>query len=418
MYHRIIILALLFLLSEKTSTPIFSSPMEISDGLPVQFWLTGCATYNEHQAPGVHHKCFCAPWECDDTIKVQFTDDPSQNYTLEIYDSTDALLGTRDFDEVSVGVYEANLNIADDSPDVCDQQINLKIRREAGVQGVTLPAFSLWASDGGAGNAWTTGSNPSVIATGGGSNTEFLFVDYAFIPGVEYTVSFNYDVSGVTIGARISVIICDSSFTSYFNNGIDVMSALNGDTNTITFTATTDTTRIAIRIIPDSFTGVTVDLNTSTATRSIGSSEVVAQTDCLDIRQNHEDTILLTYSNHRNFAGLVYENVSPETEFTIRIPAIFFHQRFPEEDELMELSTSLATLNGVVRKQRLLDTDYLPYYFHEKLKLILKHQTLSIFSREWVKQEAYEIAEGDRRWPVKKAKCWLSEKDFVHRNIL
>jgi hypothetical protein len=119
-----------------------------------------------------------------------------------------------------------------------------------------------------------------------------------------------------------------------------------------------------------------------------------------------------------NFAGLVYVGSSPEPEFYIRVPAIFFHQRFPEEDEVMELSTSLATLNGTLRKQRLLDVDYVPYYFHEKLKFVLKHQTVTIFSRQWVKQEVYEIVEGDRRWPVKKAKCWISEKDFVHRNVL
>jgi hypothetical protein len=77
-----------------------------------------------------------------------------------------------------------------------------------------------------------------------------------------------------------------------------------------------------------------------------------------------------------------------------------------------------VTLNGTVRKQRQLDVDYVPYYFHEKLKLILKHQLLTVFNRQWVKQEAYEIQDGDRRWPVKKAKCWLSERDFVQRNIL
>lgn len=415
-----IILALLFPCSGKVnSSLVYNFLMEISDALPVQFWLTGCATYNEHFADGVHHKCYCAPWECDDEIKIQFKDDPSQNYSLLVLDENEAILDDIQIEETSIGVYELSYIPSAASPEICEEKIQLKIRKEAGVQGVSLPALSTWANDGGAGNPWTTGATPSVTIGPGGVNSEFLFVNFAFIVGVEYTVVLNYNSSAVTLGAQIEVRICDNLFNTQFSNGVDVIGA-SGSLSTvpIVFTATSLTTRVAARITPDSFDAVTITLTSTTASRSIGSEEIVAKTDCLDIRQNHEDTVLLTYSNHRNFAGLVYESVSPENEFQIRIPAIFFHQRFPEEDEVMELSDSLLTLNGTLRKQRLLDTDYVPYYFHEKLKLILKHQLLTVFNRYWVKQEAYEIVEGNRQWPIKKAKCWLSEKDFVHRNIL
>ena len=185
---------------------------------------------------------------------------------------------------------------------------------------------------------------------------------------------------------------------------------------TITFLATVNSTRIAFR--HSSGSNVDITVNSTSGTRTVGTDTIVAKTDCLDLQIEQPDTILLNYSNHRNFAGLNYESTSPENDFNIRIPAIFFHQRFPEEDEVMELSSELVTLNGTLRKQRLLDTSYLPYYFHEKLKLILKHQFVTVHDRQWVKQEAYEILEGERKWPLKKAKCWLSEKEFVHRNIL
>jgi hypothetical protein len=420
MHLRLIILALLFLFSERSNAITFHvSPMEISDALPVQFWLVGCATYNEHIADGVHHKCFCAPWECDDVIKVQFTDDPSQNYSLVVFDEDSNEIDSITIEETSVGVYALDYIPSEASPGVCDQKIQLKIRREAGTQGVSLPDFSTWTNAGGAGDPWTTGSSPSFALVGGGNNSEYLISDFAFIVGVEYTVSLNYTSSASNAFSLISVAIMDGSNNLQFTNGVEVI----GDTGPhstvpIVFTATSSTTRVGVRLTVDAFSSLTVTLNSSSATRSIGSEELVAKSDCLHIAQEQEDTILLTYSNHRNFAGLVYDSVSPENEFYIRIPAIFFHQRFPEEDETMELSTSLVTLNGTVRKQRLLDVDYVPYYFHEKLKLILKHQILEIFNRQWVKQEGYEIIEGDRRWPVKKAKCWISEKDFVHRNIL
>jgi hypothetical protein len=420
MYHRIIILALLFLCSEKSNSLDFHiSPMEISDALPVQFWLTGCATFNEHHAPGVFHKCFCAPWECDDEIRIQFKDDPAQNYSLEIYDIEDQLLGSASIEETYVGVYEIILNLAEDSPDVCDQLIYFQIKRNQGLQGVTLPSFNSWANSGGAGNPWTLGSNPSYVLTSLGSNSEFLYVDYAFIPGVTYNISLDYNATSATIGCQVDLRVTDSSFVTQFANGIHIIGT-SGDntTNILTFVATSSTTRIAVRLTTDGASATTVTLTGSTAQRTVGDEETVAKSDCLDIRQNHDDTILLTYSNHRNFAGLVYQNTSPNTTFNIRIPAIFFHQRFPEEDEVMELSSELATLNGTLRKQRLLDVDYSPYYWHEKVKLILKHQSLSVFNRGWVKQEAYQIAEGNRQAPLKKAQCWLSEKEFVHRNIL
>lgn len=416
MYLRLIILALLFLFSERSNAETFHfSPMEISDALPVQFWLVGCATYNEHIADGVHHKCWCAPWECDDVIKVQFKDDPSQNFSLVIYDEDGNEIDSISIEETSVGVYELDYIPSEASPGVCDEKIQLKIRREAGFQGVSLPGLSTFVNDGGAGNPWTLGSNPSVSG-GLGASSEFLYADFAFIAGVQYKISISYNVNVNTLG-QLYVIIQDGSFVTQSSGGVVLGDAGTfSETDIVIFTATASTTRIAFDV--DFDLGATITILSLTATRSIGSDELVAKSDCLYITQNQEDTILLTYSNHRNFAGLVYESVSPENEFYIRIPAIFFHQRFPEEDETMELSTSLVTLNGTLRKQRLLDVDYVPYYFHEKLKLILKHQILEVYGRQWVKQEGYEIVEGDRRWPVKKAKCYLSEKDFVHRNIL
>lgn len=418
MYRKIIILAIIFSLSlGKTSSRNFlNSAMQISDALPVQFWLTGCATFNEHFAPGVHHKCYCAPWECDDEIKIQFKDDPSQNFSLEVYDIEEQLLATFPFEEILVGVYEFNLNLAEDSPDVCDQLIKLKIKRNQGLQGITIPALTTWQNSGGAGDPWTLGSTPSIATTFSGTTSEGLYVDYGFIPGVTYNITVNFSCTNSVLGL-FTVSVTDGSDVVQFSQSTSGGSSGDNIADTLSFVATSSTTRIRIGLSFSGATNTTI-IQSVQGQRSIGDAENVAHTDCLDIRQNHEQSILLTYSNHRNFAGLVYANSSPSAEFTIRIPAIFYHQRFPEEDEVMELSSELVTLSGTVKKQRLLDTDYIPYYFHEKLKLILKHQILTVFNKQWVKQEAYEITEGNRQGPLKKAKCYLSEKDFVHRNVL
>lgn len=418
MFDRILIIlaTLLFLTAEKTNSRNFCcSPMEISDALPVQFWLNGCQTFNEYKAPGVYHKCFFAPWECEDEIFVQFKDDPSQDFSLEIYNDQQLLLGTLQFDETAVGVYEARYNIGEDSPDVCDELIYLQIKRDQGLQGFTLPPLSDYVNAGGSGDPWTLGSSPSIVTTLGGTNTERLYVPYAFIPGVTYTINVVFSNTQNTVGIFTVGVMNDSNLSQFNETTSGGNTGLN-QAEPFVFTATSDTTRLYVDV--NFFGNNTTTIVSISGVRTVGDSQVMAKTDLLNVQRDHDDTILLTYTNHRNFAGLVYAGISPQTEFQIRIPAIFFHQRFPEEDEVAELSTELITLNGTVRKQRQLTTDYLPYYFHEKLKLILKHQSISILNREWVKQEAYEIVEGQKRFPLKVANCWLSEKEFVHRNVL
>jgi hypothetical protein len=152
--------------------------------------------------------------------------------------------------------------------------------------------------------------------------------------------------------------------------------------------------------------------------RDFDTSEDIAHSDVHYFLSNVEDSILITYYNHINVFGLIYDDTSPDVQFNLRIPAIFYHQRFPEEDEVIELTSELVTINGSMRRQRLLDTDYLPYYMHEKIKLALKHQFVSIYNKFWTKQESYDIQDGNRMHPEKKAKCWISETEYMQRSVL
>lgn len=288
MYNRIAILALLFLCCREVNEPRELWLMVFSDAQPVQFWLSECNTYNQQESAGVHHKCFSQLWECDDEIKIQFTEtsdtspDIPDDFVLSIRDESGSELSNLPFDVIDNGnnfVYSLSIIPSENSPDLCNEIVNF-------------------------------------------------------------------------------VVINDTTGTP------------------------------------------------------------VAQSDQQDIRDSHPDTVYANYRNHRNVFGLVYLDMSPEIDFNIRIPAIFYHQRFPKEEEVFSLSTSLVSANSVVRKQRLMDIDYVPYYYHEKLNLIFQHQFITIYNREWVTQEAYEIADGSRTWPVKKASIYLSEKDFVMRNVL
>lgn len=446
-YLPIFALFLLFACCEEKNHYRQCFLVNFSDALPIQFWLSDCETYNESVPDGVHYKCFCHPWKCDDELKIQFTD-------------------------------------AFDSSEVIESE---------NVVAITLPALSTWLTRSVDSDLvdWTLGANPTVTLPGAGlfnaKASEYLYTSYAFVSGKEYTVTINYNrvVNSGSANPRTSTIsIMDDSFFVLFTETYSASTGANS--NTITFTASASSSIIGFK--HDSGANVTITVTSASGTRTdivttypspsnydlvvyndedeeierlefdaqlndtgffythsaslipsdhgiceqkikfevinINESpdEVVAKSDCIFISDNQPDpTVLFEYSNNRNFAGLIYEDLSPVQTFQIRVPAVFFHEQFPEEDEVIELSDSkIINLNGVVRAQRLLDTAHMPYYMHRKLKLIFKHQTLltPIDDKYWTKQDAYEIDEGDRRWPLKKAKCWLTERDFVQRNVV
>lgn len=146
----------------------------------------------------------------------------------------------------------------------------------------------------------------------------------------------------------------------------------------------------------------------------------VFRSDCLDIKTTHECTNLIRYTNERDYGGLVYADQSPEVEFYLRVPSVFYHERCPEEDKSLELSNSvIINTAGTIKSQRRLDVFPVPDYFHRKLQMAIRHQTVEIDNLLWIREEAYERSTPQNsRWPLKKASVWLTERNFVVRNII
>lgn len=251
--------------------------MTISDALPVQFWSVLTDTYNEKEVDGVFKKCFCAPWNCSDLIKIQFDFGAIDAYYLKLIDTNGSVLHSISFSLTTGTVYTASFSPTTYS--LCDDTISLSIYR---------------------------------------NSTELY------------------------------------------------------------------------------------------------------KSDCLHIKSDWNETVLIYYSNNRNFAGLNYSAVSPDPEFSIRIPGVFFEERFPEEDEVLELSNSRSIqLNAQVKAQRFLKVGSMPDYMHRKLKLILKHQFVEIDNQDWVKggEDAYELLQMGKN-SLRQARVWLTEKDYILRNVL
>jgi hypothetical protein len=151
----------------------------------------------------------------------------------------------------------------------------------------------------------------------------------------------------------------------------------------------------------------------------IGDSTELAQSDCIYIRESHDPSVLIQYSNSNNYAGLNFVAQTPDTTFYLRIPASFFHETPTTEQEDLELSDdTIQTLWSKIGKKKLLETGYMPYYMHEKVVLILGCQFITIGSKDWIRKDAYEIDKGNKRYPLKRATVLLTDQDYIKRNLL
>lgn len=144
----------------------------------------------------------------------------------------------------------------------------------------------------------------------------------------------------------------------------------------------------------------------------------VAKSDYLDVRTRQRETKLWEYSNHRDFAGLSFTEQTPDPTFYIRVPCRFYHQRFPQTDKALELTSSIITTSSQKKAQKLMEVLHSPYYFHNKLIEILQAQTVEVDNIQWKKEEEYVINEGRKNWPLKPANCFLTQKNSVIRNVI
>lgn len=442
MRKLLFILALLFAgCSEENPEKIQCFSMILSDALPVQFWLNNCETYNEKQVCGINHFCFCQPFECNDEIKVQFTDTFTDYVTEEV------------------------------------------------IVPITLPALSTWLTTSISASwvNWTLGASPSVNLPGTGPfssvSSEYLYSDYDFEDGKPYTITFNYTRtlnSGSSNPRATTIYILDASNNILHSESFSAPSGSGTTAHTTSFVATEAMTRIGFRhssgsnvditansvsgtrtdtittypdpvnyslniidedsveiesipftaqLLADSFayvytaswTPIDSDVcNTKVALQieNTDESTISAKTDCIEIRESWECTNVVTYSNNRNYAGLAYTDVSPDQQFSIRVPSRFFHEQNPEEDEVMQLSSSFVNTSSTIQAKKLFEVIHAPYYWHRKLQLIFKHSYVEIDDQVWIKQDGYEINEGNKRASLKSAQVWLTEKDNLQRNVL
>jgi hypothetical protein len=148
----------------------------------------------------------------------------------------------------------------------------------------------------------------------------------------------------------------------------------------------------------------------------------VAHSDGIDLTDYDTDsTVLMEYSNSSSIAGLHFSEASPTPpNFYLRVPAVFFFENYPQEQEDLELSNdTIVTLWSKTEIVRTMEFGFMPDYMHKKISLITQMDTLIIDMKYWRRREGYQISQGSsKRYPLRKSTMNLVQQDFINRNVL
>lgn len=418
--------------------------MVASKANPIELWPIDEETYNEVELCGVHKDCFALPFECDDIIKIQFQGD-SSDYEVVIIDTAGNY----------VSVIAMNKTGVSGSFTFTNEEFFVTMPPWESFDPAPAfpPDYPEWTYTSGAVEAGPLVAKP---ATAWLRQANAMADDGIFPAGdyeVEYSI-FNGSSGGSAPPVEsLAVRGFDASDNLITPSSVSTETLIRGQANTgtITFSFSVPVNKIGFQVVKNfPTTGSTVEA-TITYLRLINSpptnfvhytefsfndpdqcnqfyqvkirnsetEEFILKSDVLDIREQHDCTVLLEYSNENDYAGLIYEDISPEQSFYLRIPADFWQERPIEEMETHDLSNNKTiALNSEVKTQRLLETDFLPNYMHTKLAIILKHQTLIINGTAYTQTEAYNKMQGNKRFSTKRANVWLLEQNSVIRNTM
>ncbi len=412
--------------------------IRISDATPIKFWLNGQPSYNNTPEPGVDHICFYQPFNCEDEIKFQFIGEPNNLYDVQLLDS----LGVK-FPLIDLSPFLPTNGILYNykfTPDVgvCDQKISIKIieKENANTNFIQNSEFtsdiSGWtqvnvpAAGGGTGQgelwSYSAGSAQVTLPITGApaypliSTAKLLEQTFSNKAAGNYRFRYKLDFSHISSFdsqlATLNIQLLNGGTSVFIFPSITLSSTNTGLEKIFDFTTTSLFNKISIFVQGNS-------VNTVPVVVGIDYIEVISmsgltdgdvyETDLIDLRQIHENTLWISVTNKTDYAGLVYQDVNES--FGVRVKAKFYEQRFPEENESEpDGEGNVDKLSSTTKTQVLLEVDPMPPYRHKQLKLALQHNSIFIKNLAWVKEESYELEKVSEKHPFFKAKVWLTQQ--------
>lgn len=237
---------------------------------------------------------------------------------------------------------------------------------------------------------------------------------FLFLQGVTYTLSFilyttNASTScAVFLGSSWPTGQIGASFPSE-----TIGSITDGTVYSYTFTPTTEYQWINFRVKESSGGAETVGIT------AINILEVDHyKSDCIDVKTSQDCTQLIEYSNTDDFDGITYTSQSPDPIFYLRIPALFYQESNPQEQEDIDLTDGvIVTLLQEIQEKTLLETGYMPNYMHKKLQKVLMCDTIIVDGNQYRRRDPYQDTPV-KGYNLKKATVLLTRYDSVERNTI
>ncbi len=364
----------------------------------------------------------------------------SSDVTAQIYVSrikleigTPAVIESLEMDEVAEGIWEASFvpeELA--SPALCNQKIALEIAE--GFSNGDFNSLAGWdqiASMGsiGSGTAtWSIISNQARSAYGSSQSSQILRQTVTFIAGT-YTFYMNFSLANTSAAAsNLYFVLWDggSNYLWIINGGGSagenpaftgpVSYAVGPHSIAVQFTTTREYRYIAVKGATGGVGVTTLDINYIHI--SPEPFTAILKSDCIDLKESHDCTELISYSNSSDFDGIAYQSASPAPTFNLRVPAVFNEENNPQEQEDLELSNGvIVTIRSSIQEKRLLELGYMPNHMHRKVQKILMHETIEIDDTQWKKRDSYD-ANAIHKYNLKKAQVWLTKYNSVEKNTI
>jgi hypothetical protein len=405
--------------------------LEISHASPIEFWLTGQESFNNKEECSIYPVCFCQTINPSDTLRLDIRDSTDGTNYLVIYRDDGSIWKNYTFSATGFDHHQYLLIVGEsgDWDDVEDRKLIFKISNTS-IAAIIAPTS--WSNSAGLGSAFTKSATQFTASTSGIGGTTFAAKESLSLIPSGTRVIFNLTILGggswsgfVTVkfwnGDPDSggIGVGTQSFTGLvsgitYNETVDL--TLTGNATYVSISTNLPNTGSAENI------AITVIFSQPIQVIYVSDSAVLAFSDCVEITDNQDFicTKLISYSNSTDIAGLGFPSWSPPAIYYLRIPAVFFEEQYPQEQEDLELSTDeIITLWSKMEAKKLLDIGFMPFYMHKKVQLILMMDYISIDGIEYRKRDPYTISEGgSKRHALRRAQVLLSEKDFITRNLL
>lgn len=162
----------------------------------------------------------------------------------------------------------------------------------------------------------------------------------------------------------------------------------------------------------------TIYLEIYEARESPASETLLATSEPICVRNSWPQSKLLKYKNHSDAFDMGYAQESPEYFNHLRVNSRMYKKSFPKQTrEYRRSDGETIKLRSNVEKKIEFETDWLPYYMHEKLNIVFEHNTIVIDGTEFISQDGYEI-EAPENYSLSRARANLTYKNYLQENLI